>query len=184
MVDSKTLTPVEEYLALGEKPYFEYLDGVLRQKAMPTFDHSQMELRLSNLINQLAIGLIAGPELTVRLRERRILVPDVGVQRRSELQKPYPTKPIFLCIEILSPDDRLADTVAKCEEYHAWGVPFCWIVDPEQKQCWEYHAGGRPSQIFNDGHLTAEELSLSFADIFAGFQSSETYDRQHDTRDG
>jgi Uma2 family endonuclease len=62
MVDSSTtLMPVEEYLALSEKPYFEYRDRVLRQKAMPTYGHSQMELRLSNLINQLAIGLTAGP---------------------------------------------------------------------------------------------------------------------------
>jgi Uma2 family endonuclease len=167
MVDSTTLVTVEEYFAISEKPYFEYLDGVLRQKAMPTYDHSQMELRLSNLINHLAIGLTAGPELTVRLTERRILIPDVGVQRRSELQRPYPTKPIFLCIEILSPDDRFSDTVAKCEEYHSWGVPFCWIVDPEDKRCWEYHAGERPHEISEDGRLTAQELVLSVPDMFA-----------------
>ena len=169
MIDSTTLVTVEEYFAISEKPYFEYLDGVLRQKAMPTYEHSQTELRLSNLINQLAIGLTAGPELTVRLRERRILIPDVGVQRRSELQRPYPTKPIFLCIEILSPQDRFSDTLAKCEEYHAWGVPFCWIVDPEDKRCWEYHAGERPHEISDDGHLTAQELSLSVTNIFADF---------------
>ena len=169
MVDSTTLVTVEEYLAISEKPYFEYLDGVLRQKAMPTYDHGMMEWRLLSLINKPAARFTACPELTLRLRERRFLVPDVGVQRRSELQKPYPTKPIFLCIEILSPDDRLSDTIAKCEEYHAWGVPFCWIVDPEEKKCWEYHAGGQPNQISDDGHLTAQELSLSLADIFADF---------------
>ena len=169
MVDSTTLVTVEEYLAISEKPYFEYLDGVLRQKAMPTYEHGMMEWRFLSLINKPAAGFAACPELTVRLSETRFLVPDVGVQRRSELQRPYPTKPIFLCIEILSPDNRLAVTVAKCEEYHAWGVPFCWIVDPEDKRCWEYHAGERPHEISDDGHLTAQELSLSVTNIFADF---------------
>jgi Uma2 family endonuclease len=58
---------------------------------------------------------------------------------------------------------------AKCEEYHAWGVPFCWIVDPDDKQCWEYHSGDRLNQISDDGHLTAEKLSLGVTDIFADF---------------
>ncbi len=169
MVDSTTLMPVEEYLALSQKPYFEYLDGVLRQKAMPTYKHSKMQRRLLNLIDRAQLALEPVPELTVRLRERRYLIPDIAVQRVSELQQPYPTKPVFLCIEILSPEDRFSDTVAKCEEYHAWGVPFCWILDPEEKQCWEYHAGGRPHQISDDGHLTAQELSLKVSDIFADF---------------
>jgi Uma2 family endonuclease len=167
MVDSTTLMSVEEYLALSEKPYFEYLDGVLRQKAMPTRKHGKMEFRLLTLIEQ--SGFDATPEQTVKLSERRYLVPDIAVQRVGEIEDPYPTKPVFLCIEILSPDDRLADTVVKCEEYQAWGVPFCWIVDPEEKKCWEYHAGGRPDQMSHDGYLTAGELVLSFPDIFADF---------------
>ena len=169
MVDSTTLVTVEEYFAISEKPYFEYLDGVLRQKSMPTRKHGKMEFRLSDLIGQSELGFDATAEQTVRLSERRYLVPDVAVVRVSEIEDPYPTKPVFLCIEILSPDDRLGDTVAKCEEYHAWGVPFCWIVDPEDKRCWEYRAGGQPNQISQDGHLTAQELSLSVIDIFADF---------------
>jgi Uma2 family endonuclease len=167
MVDSTTLMPVEEYLALSEKPYFEYLDGVLRQKAMPTRKHGKMEFRLSTLIEQ--SGFDATPEQTVKLSERRYLVPDIAVQRVGEIEDPYPSKPVFLCIEILSPDDRLANTVAKCEEYHTWGVPFCWIVDPEEKQCWEYHAGGILNQMSANGQLTAQEIALSVPDIFAGF---------------
>ena len=169
MPDSTALVSVEEYLAISEKPYFEYLDGVLRQKAWPMYNHSQMEGRLPNLINQAHLGLVAVPELTLKVSERIYLIPDVAVLRVSEIEKPYPTKPVFLCIEILSPEDRFSNTVAKCEEYHAWGVPFCWIVDPDDKQCWEYHAGDRLNQISDDGRLTAEKLCLSVTDIFADF---------------
>jgi Uma2 family endonuclease len=169
IVDSATLMPVEEYLVLTVKPYCEYLDGVLRQKAWPTYDHGKMQMRLCNLTNQAHLGLEALPELTLKVSERIYLIPDVAVVRVSEIEEPYPTKPVFLCIEILSPEERLADTLAECEEYHAWGVRFCWIVDPDDKRCWEYHAGDRPNQLSANGHLTAEKLSLSLTDIFADF---------------
>lgn len=47
---------------------------------------------------------------------------DVIADRKH--QDPYPTDLVLLCCEILSPEDRLGATLAKCEEYHAWGVPF------------------------------------------------------------
>ena len=112
---STTLIPVEEYLKASYKPACDYIDGVLRQKPMPTFKHGKMELRASNLINESEVGFEATPELTVRLSDRKYLVPDVAVQRISELQQPYPREPIHLCIEILSPEDRFSDTLsAKC----------------------------------------------------------------------
>jgi Uma2 family endonuclease len=111
----------------------------------------------------------AEPELTVWLREHKSLIPDVAVQRLIELQEPYPTRPVHLCIEILSPEDRFGDVVVKCEDYHAWGVRFCWIIDPEEKQCWEYEAGSRPHQVSVDGQVTAQEIVLSMRDLFAGF---------------
>jgi Uma2 family endonuclease len=168
MVDRAALMPVEEYLALTRKPYCEYRDGVLREKAWPTYEHGMMEGRIPTLINQARLGLEALPELTLKVSERIYLIPDVAVVRVSEIEKPYPTKPVFLCIEILSPEDHFSDTLAKCEEYHAWGVPFCWIVDPDDKRCWEYHAGDRLDQISANGHLTAEKLSLRVWELVAG----------------
>jgi len=76
--------------------------------------------------------------LTVRLSESRFLVPDIAVQRRDKIQDPYPTEPIHLCVEILSPDDRMSDIVARGEEYLAWGVPMVWIIDPVNHVAWEF----------------------------------------------
>jgi Uma2 family endonuclease len=147
MVDSVPLMPVVGYLALNRKPYCEYVDGVLREKAWPTRKHGKTEGHLPALIDQANLDFEALPELTLKVSERIYLIPDIAVVRVSEIEDPGPTKPVFLCIEILSPEDRFSDTVAKCEEYLAWGVPFCWIVDPDDKRCWEYHAGHSPNQI-------------------------------------
>lgn len=46
------------------------------------------------------------------LRGTKYLVPDIAVRRVSELHQPYPAKPIHLCIELLSPDDRFSEVIA------------------------------------------------------------------------
>jgi Uma2 family endonuclease len=53
----------------------------------------------------------------------RYLVPDVIAD--SKLQHPYPTEPVLLCVEVLSAENHIGAMLAKCEQYHAWGVPFC-----------------------------------------------------------
>jgi Uma2 family endonuclease len=168
MVAETTLVSVEEYLRTEYDPSCDYIDGVLRQKAMPTRKHAKIQLRLCNLIEGLRIGFDAAPEQTLRIREEKYLVPDVAVQEINELQDgEYPSEPIHLCVEVVSPEDRFSSTVSKCDEYHAWGVPYCWIIDPQKRRAWQYDAGGRPNEVPADGSISAGPIILNHADIFA-----------------
>jgi Uma2 family endonuclease len=170
MVAETSLVSIQEYLGTAYKPACDYIDGVLRRKSMPTFDHGNTQYTVCELINRLG-GFRAIPEQTVRIREGKYFVPDVAVQRLIDLQKPYPVKPVHLCIEVLSPDDRFGDVVAKCDEYHAWGVEHCWILDPGSEsranRCWQYDRGGQPNEVPADGRITAGPIILNHADIFA-----------------
>ena len=83
-----------------------------------------------------------------------------------EIQSPYPTEPVLLCVEILSPEDRVGAMLAKCEQYHAWGVPFCWVIDPEKQTGWQYHAGNEPERVAPGGTLLAGDLSVPLPDLF------------------
>jgi Uma2 family endonuclease len=162
MVMSTTaLMPVEEYLRLSGKPTCEYRDGVLFPKPMPTKFHGALEVMLVLMLRKL--GLEAYPEVSVRLSPTRYLVPDVIAA--PAIQSPYPTEPVLICCEILSPDDRLGAMLAKCEEYHAWGVPFCWVIDPVKRTAWEYHAGAEPVRV--SVVLGAGEYSVSLEELFS-----------------
>jgi Uma2 family endonuclease len=165
-MSAATFISVDEYLRTAYKPACDYIDGVLRRKPMPTFKQGRMELVVCNAINRFE-EYIATPEQTVRIRESKYLVPDVAVQRLEELQEPYPTKAVHLCVEVMSPEDRFSETVAKCEDYHSWGVPYCWIIDPESRQCWQYYAEGRPSQIPPEGTLTAGAIKVPLTTLFS-----------------
>lgn len=171
MASASTLVSAEEFLATTYKPACEYRDGVLQQKSIPTRKHSLLQFRIAQLILELFPEFEPAPELTVQIGNGRFLVPDVAVQNRNNIQDPYPTEPIHLCIEILSPTDRMSDTLAKCEEYHAWGVETAWIADPEERRCWEYRSFHRPMEIQPRGSLTAGKIAIPVDELFKGFDT-------------
>jgi Uma2 family endonuclease len=163
---STTLVPVEEYLRYSEKPNCEYREGVLYPKPMPTTFHGLLEFMLVVMLRRL--GLQAAPEVTVRLSPTKYLVPDVIAA--PALRGPYPTEPVLLCCEILSPEDRLGTMLAKCEEYHAWGVPFCWVIDPVKRTAWEYHSAAEPVRVTST--LRANEFSVSLEELFSALDDA------------
>jgi Uma2 family endonuclease len=55
--------------------------------------------------------------------------------------------------------------LAKCEQYHDWGVPYCWLVDPEKRIAWEYHSGREPEPVGDALH--AGELIVRLDELFA-----------------
>jgi Uma2 family endonuclease len=155
------LMTVEEYLTLATKPLSEYREGVLYPRTMPTALHGILELLLALRLRQL--GLAAAPEVTVKISATRFLIPDVVAAK--QLESPYPTTPVLLCCEVMSPEDSLGKLFAKCEEYHAWGVPDCWVIDPERRSAWMYPRGGEPLRTTE--LLEGAGVRISLPELFA-----------------
>ena len=170
---STPLISTEEYIARfvegGEKPMCEYIDGELRPKPMPTRKHSQVQANIMFKIRQKnGEQFEALPELTTRLRKTKFYVPDIAVEDLThpiQGRYPGPGDPVFLCVEIKSPDDRMGKLFGKCEEYHTWGVPHCWIIDPERKVAWEYAPDdAEPRKA--DASLNAGPLQMALTEVF------------------
>ena len=160
-MSATALVPVETYLRMTDKPNREYRDGVLYPKAMPAKWHSIIQRALVTLLQHQ--GVSPFPELSLRLSATKYLVPDVAVA--DDFPNPYPTEPVRLCCEVLSPEDRLGTMLAKCEEYHEWGVPFCWVIDPVKRAAWEYHVGGEPVRAVDTLH--AGDIAVSLDGLFS-----------------
>ncbi len=162
-MSSAALISLEEYLHRSEKPLCEYMEGVLQPKPMPAKLHGLIQYMLVTLLRRQKVEALA--EVTVRVSAAKFLIPDVIAAPAT--QSPYPTEPVLLCAEIFSPEDRLGAMLAKCELYHAWRVPFCWVVDPLKQTGWHYHAGGEPERVDSEGVLKAGGLSVGLEDLFA-----------------
>ncbi len=46
------------------------------------------------------------------------------------------TKPPFICIEVLSPRDRMSRVEQRIADYLEMGVPYVWVLDPETRQAY------------------------------------------------
>ena len=133
------------------KPYFELLDGEAVQKAVPTKLHSIMEYILGLMLRDL--GFKPRPELTLAIDQSWQPTPDVcGVLGPEE--DPYPTHPIAVAIEVLSPDDRFTRVIKKCRKYAEWGVQDILVFDPVGREGWYWDAAA--------GNLTPMKGSYTF----------------------
>jgi len=161
-----TLVPVEEYLRNLNDTRCEYVDGVLIEKPTPTWMHAVLQAWISALIMRQYPRYLAGGEVHFRLRPNEFRLPDIALQRRKIAEKEsYAERPPALCVEILSPEDRIGGIFAKCERYHDWGVPVCWVIDPIKRRAWSYERGGEPAP--QTDVLVASDIRLSLVDVFS-----------------
>lgn len=161
-----TLIPLEEYLSKVFHPDCEYIDGELVERNMGESDHSGLQAIILNLLfNQRQhYGIHVFPELRVQVADRRYRIPDITVTK-SKVRGRILREPPFLCIEILSPEDRASRIEAKIDDYLAFGVQYIWIIDPGKKTGWSYTRDGRrePTELLT---TSDPNLSLSLKQVF------------------
>jgi Uma2 family endonuclease len=78
-------------------------------------------------------GFFVVTEQRARTHPRRFRVPDVCVVLARPVGpagRRIVTEPPFLCVEILSPEDSMVETLEKVREYLSFGVEWVWIIDP------------------------------------------------------
>jgi len=95
-------------------------------------------------------------------------IPDVCVVVGEKPTEPIFRTPPFICIEVLSPRDRMARIPDRIDDYLKFGVRYVWVINPENRRVWTYTQAG--SAEIKDGMLRTENpsLTVSLAEIFAG----------------
>jgi Uma2 family endonuclease len=119
---TKAALPVAEYLRTSYPDLDkEYRDGELVERSLPDYLHSKTQRLLIVLLSALdkTFPVFVCPELRLQVRPGLYRIPDVTVFYPKEPQERVPAAPPFVAIEILSPDDRMADVRDKLAEYRA-----------------------------------------------------------------
>jgi Uma2 family endonuclease len=76
------------------------------------------------------LGILVVPEQRVQVKARRFRVPDITVLAGPRPAGGIITEPPFLCIEILSPSDRVVEMQERIGDYLSFGVRYVWLIDP------------------------------------------------------
>lgn len=176
---------LEDFLAIPEGERFhELLSGEIVQKAMPSLEHGDAQLRMGGLLGPYRRrGQSEGPGGWVFASEVEILLdsevvrPDVSGWRRERLaqrpkESPCRVVPDWIC-EILSPSNAKTDLWEKLGLYHEAHVLHYWILDPERRTLRVHRWTAPGYQVVLEARSPAalhvepfEELELSLAALF------------------
>jgi len=65
-------------------------------------------------------------------------------------------------VEVLSPDDRPGETLAKVGDWLEAGARLVWVIDPERRQARVYRPDGSESLIGELDRLQGEDVLSGF----------------------
>lgn len=160
-----SLVSVHEYLSTSYRPDCDYVDGVVLERNLGEYDHArlQRELLVYFHARRREWGVCVVPEQRVQVAPTRFRVPDVCVVVGEPGEQIFRSPP-FICIEILSKDDRLSEMRERVQDYLNFGVPYVWILDPATRQAWRCTAGG--TQEVSELRTENPETVVPLAELF------------------
>jgi Uma2 family endonuclease len=131
-----TMVPVDVYLSSMYDPDCDYVDGEVQERNVGETPHSltQKFLMLFFGTHERDWGVRILPEVRVQISMSRYRVADLCVVKRSTGLEPIIRTPPLVCIEVLSPEDRMSRTQEKVDDYIAMGVQCVWVIDPRRRR--------------------------------------------------
>ena len=155
-----TSVPLSEYLNTSYRPDCDYLEGELLDRNVGEWDHARLQGVLGAFLSsrEKQLGIIVVPEQRVQVMARRFRVPDITVVAGPRPAGGIVTDPPFLCIEILSPSDRVVEMQDRIRDYIDFGVRYVWLIDPVTRLTFVYTPGG--VQEVKDGVLSTKNPDI------------------------
>lgn len=135
-----SIVPLSEYLDTSYRPDCEYLDGELLERNVGEWDHSRLQLLLGQYLanGEKQWGVVVAIAQRVQIRATRFRVPDILVLTGGAPTGPIVNQPPFLCIELLSPRDRMAEMQDRIDDYLNFGVSYVWVINPRDRRAFVY----------------------------------------------
>ena len=171
----KTAAPVsvEEYLKTAYDPDCDYVDGEIQERNVGERDHSELQRELLYFFRsrRKELKVFVFPEQHVQVTTTRFRIPDLCVYVGKKPAEQVFRTPPFICIEILSPEDRVERIQGKIDDYLNFGVPYVWVINPRNRRAWTYSKAGSTEVL--DGILRTENPSLEIPlpEIFASIDN-------------
>jgi Uma2 family endonuclease len=161
-------TPLEEYLSTSYEVDCDYVDGEVLERNVGEHDHSRLQGLVIALFFPLEKqhSIRVFPEQRVRVASSppriRYRIPDICVMRHPYRKERVLIDPPLIVVEILSPEDRFRRTMDRLDDFHQFGVPHIWVLDPETRKMFRYvhEPGGAALREIEERSTMVPELGL------------------------
>ena len=117
------------------------------------------------------LGVVVGPDCTLRMVAGNIRIPDVSftswgrLPNRSVPQEQVPAVSPDLAVEVLCPSNTIAEMTLKRQEYFQSGTRLVWEFDVRDRTVFVYVKPDQPIML-------AENDTLDGGDVLPGLQIS------------
>ena len=155
----------------------ELVRGRLVVREPPGTWHGAVAARLgyflSDFVNRQGLGLVFAQDTGFKIASDpdTVRAPDVAfvVREREHLARTrgYAALAPDLLAEILSPDDRPGEVLAKIADWLAAGTRLVWVVDPERREVRVYREDGSLTVLGESDALDGENLLPGFSCLIA-----------------
>jgi Uma2 family endonuclease len=170
MATATTLIPIEEYLRTTYRPDRDYVDGETQERNLGEREHARLQSLLTIWFgnNEKAWNVYTLVEQRIRVAPRRVRVADVCLIRRDAPKEQVTVTPPLLCVEILSPEDRLPRAARVMEDYARMGVKNLWLLDPKDRVGYVYASDGVLKLTTDRLGIPGTEIYVDLAELFGG----------------
>lgn len=164
---TRALIPVEVYLSSVYRPDCDYVDGEVLERNLGERDHSYIQAAIVSYFfsRRKSLRIEVYPEQRVQVRPNRFRIPDVCVILGGTKESIF-TVPPFLCIEILSPEDRMTRVWERLHDYFEMGVPNVWIIDPQTRLAHIASPSGDLHRVTDTLRTADSVLEVPLSEIF------------------
>jgi Uma2 family endonuclease len=162
------LIPVSEYLKTRFRPDCDYIDGEVKVRHLGETPHgtAQSVIAAIFLANRKSWQVRAITEQRIQTSLSHFRVADVCVLRFGEPPGPIVHTPPLVCVEVLSPEQSLADVQEVVNDYVNMGVENIWILDPAQRIAWIATAKGFELLSSEEFSVAGTGIRIALADIY------------------
>ena len=139
-----TLVSINEYLSTSYAPDCDYIDGVLEERNLGEHDHAWLQTLVVAyfMARRKQWNIRPVVEQRVQVSPTSFRVPDVCVLLGDHRQEQIIRTPPLICVEILSPEDRLSRLQERMTDYLSFGVPYVFLLDPQTRKAFRWTTAG------------------------------------------
>src|SRR2546423_4049054 len=151
----------------------ELVRGILVVREPAGYRHGRVSMNLAVLLSKHVEGTEAGQVVSgdtgfkLTSDPDTVRAPDVAFISRARLPDPqtrgFPALGPDLVVEVLSPDNRPGETLAKIGDWLEAGVRLVWVIDPERRVARVYRRDGTETHLGESGIIEGEDVLPGFS---------------------
>jgi len=176
---SSTSMTLEQYLHTSYSPDVDFLDGQIQERNLGENEHAALQwfIPLALASQQQKLRFKGRAEMRIRVSPDRVRICDLCILHADAPYEKVATTPPMICIEIMSPEDRISRAIKVLEDHRAMGVLNIWLIDPYERLAYSFNSDGLHQQENLLLRSSKQEIELDVNALFLQLDQEENKEK-------